>query len=158
MTSAMSSPTKERVREVKPVSVVERQHKQPDMYRLYIYDDPFNKRERVVDVLLKTCQGLSFSRAYSAMQEAHENGRGLVLVIAQEIAEHYCSCINTGWFLLSYFFPFSFSSFLLKDLSMDADVVHVCVMSCHAVSCHVCVRACVRVLVAGVYSTVEPNN
>ena len=68
----------------------------PPMYRLYIYNDPVNKRERVVDVLIKTCQGLTFSRAYAAMQEAHENGRGMVLVVCQEIAEHYCATINGG--------------------------------------------------------------
>lgn len=94
----------------------QRQTKQPNMYRLYIYNDPINRRERVVDVLLKTCDGLSFSRAYAAMQEAHENGRGLVLIIAQEIAEHYCACINSGTF---YLFPlFSFSR-LVDSLSCD---------------------------------------
>lgn len=87
-------PVKKVVKEAKPST--ERQTKQPDMYRLFIYNDPFNKRERVVDVLLKTCQGLSFSRAYAAMQEAHENGRGLVIVVFQEIAEHYCATINLG--------------------------------------------------------------
>ncbi|PXF47595.1 ATP-dependent Clp protease adapter protein CLPS1, chloroplastic [Gracilariopsis chorda] len=76
-----------------------KEFKKPDMYRLFIYNDPVNKRERVVDVLLKTCQGLTFSRAYAAMQEAHENGRGLVLIIAQEIAEHYCATINSDGIL-----------------------------------------------------------
>lgn len=94
--AAPAAPVKERVLEKKVAVKKERQTKQPDMYRLYIYNDPINRRERVVDVLLKTCQGLSFSRAYAAMQEAHENGRGLVLVIAQEIAEHYCATINSG--------------------------------------------------------------
>lgn len=90
-----ATPVKEKV--VKEVDVEkERETKSPDMYRLYIYNDPFNTRERVVDVLLKTCQGLSFSRAYLAMQEAHENGRGLVIVVIQEVAEHYCASINTG--------------------------------------------------------------
>lgn len=87
-TSAPASP------KLRPTPVVTRQPTTPPLYRLYIYNDPFNKRERVVDILLKTCQELSFSRAYSAMQEAHENGRGLVLVVCQEIAEHYCSVIN----------------------------------------------------------------
>lgn len=92
-----ASPTRPAAAPVKKAATVrERQTKQPDMYRLYIYNDPINRRERVVDVLLKTCAGLTFSRAYAAMQEAHENGRGLVLVIAQEIAEHYCACINSG--------------------------------------------------------------
>ena len=91
-----AAPVKEKILKKESKVETERQTKQPNMYRLYIYNDPINKRERVVDVLLKTCQGLTFSRAYSAMQEAHENGRGLVLVIAQEIAEHYCATINSG--------------------------------------------------------------
>ncbi|KAI0559917.1 Clp protease ClpS [Gracilaria domingensis] len=94
-------PAKEKVLERKASTEQKKEFKLPDMYRLYIYNDPVNTRERVIDVLLKTCQDLSFSRAYSAMQEAHENGRGLVLVIAQEIAEHYCATINSaltfGW-------------------------------------------------------------
>jgi len=90
-----STPVKEKV--VKEVDVErERKTKPPEMYRLFIYNDPFNTRERVIDVLLKTCQELSFSRAYAAMQEAHENGRGLVVVVIREIAEHYCATINTG--------------------------------------------------------------
>lgn len=83
--------------------------KTPNMYRLYIINDPVNRRERVIDVLLKTCQGLSFSRAYAAMQEAHENGKGLVLVIAQEIAEHYSACINSGMPLVFIYNLFCFS-------------------------------------------------
>lgn len=103
--AAPPTPVKERTKatpqETKPLQ--QRETKQPEQYRLYIYDDPFNKRERVVDVLLKTCAGLTFSKAYAAMQEAHETGRGLVLIIAQEIAEHYCACILSGTF---FFFPF----------------------------------------------------
>lgn len=99
-TSMVATPTKERVTRKQTAPSPVREPKQPDMYRLYIYNDPFNKRERVVDVLLKTCQGLSFSRAYAAMQEAHETGRGLVLIICQEIAEHYCASINMGRLML----------------------------------------------------------
>lgn len=95
-TMAASTPAKEIVFKEKVAVKKQRQTKQPDMYRIFIYNDPFNRRERVIDVLLKTCQGLSFSRAYSAMQEAHEHGRGLVVVVAQEIAEHYCVTINSG--------------------------------------------------------------
>lgn len=92
----VDAPIKERVTKKQAKPAVERQTKQPPMYRLYIYNDPVNRRERVVDVLLKTCQGLSFSRAYAAMQEAHENGRGLVVIVYQELAEHYCATINSG--------------------------------------------------------------
>ena len=90
------APAKDKILERQTTVKEQRETKQPDMYRLYIYNDPVNKRERVIEVLLKTCQGLSFSKAYSAMQEAHQSGRGMVLVIAQEIAEHYCATINSG--------------------------------------------------------------
>lgn len=96
-----AAPVKEKVLKKKVTVSPERQTKQPNQYRLYIYNDPFNRRERVIDVLLKICQGLTFSRAYSAMQEAHVNGRGLVLVVYQEIAEHYCACINSGKYIQS---------------------------------------------------------
>ncbi|CAN8066204.1 unnamed protein product [Agarophyton chilense] len=92
-------PSKQKVLEKKVNTEQKKEFKQPDMYRLFIFNDPINTRERVINVLLQTCQGLSFSRAYSAMQEAHENGRGLVLVIAQEIAEHYCASINSAGIL-----------------------------------------------------------
>lgn len=95
-----AAPVQERVTKKETKPLVERKTKLPPMYRLYIYNDPMNKRERVVDVLLKTCQGLSFSRAYAAMQEAHENGRGLVVVVCLEVAEHYCATINGGKFCL----------------------------------------------------------
>lgn len=93
-------PVKEKVLKKKTATSPERQTKVPNQYRLYIYNDPINRRERVVDVLLKTCQGLTFSRACAAMQEAHENGRGLVIIVYQEIAEHYCAVINSGKFLV----------------------------------------------------------
>ncbi len=32
------------------------------------------------------------------MEEAHNNGKGLVMVLHQELAEHYCSSINSGKF------------------------------------------------------------
>lgn len=104
--AALPTPLKERTKatpqETKPLQ--QRETKQPEQYRLYIYNDPFNKRERVIDVLLKTCAGLTFSKAYAAMQEAHETGRGLVLIVAQEIAEHYCACILSGTFSAKLFF------------------------------------------------------
>lgn len=48
----------------------------------------------MVKILLKIVAGLSFSKAYGAMQEAHVNGKGLVIVTQQELAEEYCSQIN----------------------------------------------------------------
>lgn len=133
-----SAPVKERVTKKEVKTTPERKTKQPPMYRLYIYNDPINKRERVVDVLLKTCQGLTFSRAYAAMQEAHENGRGLVLIICQEIAEHYCDCINSG--------------------KSNVDFI---VLTAHGAEREICSSslADVNILsVAGVLSTIEPNS
>lgn len=66
------------------------------MYRLFIINDPFNTKARVIEVLLKVVQGLTFSRAQVAMEEAHTNGKGLVMVLHQELAEHYCSTINSA--------------------------------------------------------------
>ncbi|KAA8491997.1 ATP-dependent Clp protease adapter protein CLPS1, chloroplastic [Porphyridium purpureum] len=63
------------------------------MYRLYILNDPFNTREFVIQTLLKVIPTLTFSRAYAAMQTAHETGQGLVIISPQEMAEHYCSQI-----------------------------------------------------------------
>ena len=64
------------------------------MYRLFIINDPFNTREFVVKILLEIVGGLTFSKAYSAMQEAHTNGKGLVVVTSESLAEEYCTCIN----------------------------------------------------------------
>jgi ATP-dependent Clp protease adaptor protein ClpS len=62
-------------------------------YRLYIVNDDFNRRERVVEVLLKTVDGLSFASAYASMDEAHKHGKGHVTTVVQELAEHYCEVI-----------------------------------------------------------------
>jgi ATP-dependent Clp protease adaptor protein ClpS len=62
-------------------------------YRLYVVNDEFNRRERVVEVLLKAVDGLSFSRAYASMDEAHKHGKGHVTTVVQELAEHYCEVI-----------------------------------------------------------------
>jgi ATP-dependent Clp protease adapter protein ClpS len=63
-------------------------------YRLYILNDDFNRRERVIEVLLETVDGLSFSSAYASMDEAHNNGKGHVTTVVLELAEHYCETIG----------------------------------------------------------------
>lgn len=131
-------PVKEPVTKKDVKTTPERKTKQPPMYRLYIYNDPVNKRERVVDVLLKTCQELTFSRAYAAMQEAHENGRGLVLIICQEIAEHYCDCISGG------------------KLNVNFTALVVC--RAERKTCSSCLANVNVLFVAGVVSTIEPDS
>lgn len=121
LSSSISVPTKEEVVTTRKETSTETQKetKFPADYRLYIYNDPFNTRERVVDVLLKTCASLTFSRAYAAMQEAHETGRGLVLIIAQEIAEHYCACILSGLFIYFHIPYFQLSLSTSKRLLLS---------------------------------------
>lgn len=72
---------------------LDRERKMGPKFHLYIINDDFNRRERVIDILLKTVDGLSFSRAYASMQEAHMHGKGHVVTVVQELAEHYCALI-----------------------------------------------------------------
>eukprot|EP00184_Porphyridium_aerugineum_P008059 CAMPEP_0184693030 /NCGR_PEP_ID=MMETSP0313-20130426/1338_1 /TAXON_ID=2792 /ORGANISM="Porphyridium aerugineum, Strain SAG 1380-2" /LENGTH=140 /DNA_ID=CAMNT_0027150983 /DNA_START=201 /DNA_END=623 /DNA_ORIENTATION=- len=64
------------------------------MYRVYIFNDPFNTKAYVISVLLKVVTGLTFSQANVVMMQAHEYGMGLVTVTQQELAEMYCEQIN----------------------------------------------------------------
>lgn len=87
-------PKTEKVVKVAPKT--QRKTQKPKMYRLCILNDPFNTKSRVIQVLLKVVQGLSFSRASMAMEEAHNHGKGVVGIYHQELSEHYCSSINSS--------------------------------------------------------------
>uniref|UniRef100_A0A7S0ZJ21 Adaptor protein ClpS core domain-containing protein n=1 Tax=Timspurckia oligopyrenoides TaxID=708627 RepID=A0A7S0ZJ21_9RHOD len=92
--SAVKAPEKQIVT---PKRQVNDETNKGKMYRVYIIDDPFNTREYVISVLLEVVSGLTFSRAYDAMMSAHTRGQGLVVVVTQEVAEHYSSQImNKG--------------------------------------------------------------
>lgn len=59
-------------------------------YKVILHDDPINRREYVVRVLVKVVDDLSLDEAVSIMQTAHESGSAVVCTVAQELAEEYC--------------------------------------------------------------------
>uniref|UniRef100_A0A7S0FZU9 Adaptor protein ClpS core domain-containing protein n=1 Tax=Rhodosorus marinus TaxID=101924 RepID=A0A7S0FZU9_9RHOD len=71
----------------------------PKDYNVFIINDPFNKREYVVKILLQTIPNMSFSRAYAVMDMAHNTGKGLVITTNMEMAEAYCEAITKAGIL-----------------------------------------------------------
>ncbi|KAJ8902334.1 hypothetical protein NDN08_006741 [Rhodosorus marinus] len=71
----------------------------PKDYNVFIINDPFNKREYVVKILLQTIPNMSFSRAYAVMDMAHNTGKGLVITTNMEMAEAYCEVITKAGIL-----------------------------------------------------------
>uniref|UniRef100_A0A7S2ZXL3 Adaptor protein ClpS core domain-containing protein n=1 Tax=Rhodosorus marinus TaxID=101924 RepID=A0A7S2ZXL3_9RHOD len=71
----------------------------PKDYNVFIINDPFNKREYVVKILLQTIPNMSFSRAYAVMDMAHTTGKGLVITTNMEMAEAYCEAITKAGIL-----------------------------------------------------------
>ncbi|GAB4814171.1 hypothetical protein N2152v2_001217 [Parachlorella kessleri] len=65
-------------KEVKP--------RKPPIYRVLLHNDNYNRREYVVQVLLKVVEGFTPDEA---VNEAHINGLALVTMCAQEMAEVY---------------------------------------------------------------------
>ncbi|GMH27522.1 hypothetical protein Nepgr_029365 [Nepenthes gracilis] len=59
-------------------------------YRVILHNDDFNKREYVVQVLLKVIPGMTLDIAVNIMQEAHHNGLSVVIICAQADAEEHC--------------------------------------------------------------------
>lgn len=55
-----------------------------------LHNDDFNKREYVVQVLMKVIPGMTLDNAVNIMQEAHHNGRSVVIICAQVDAEEHC--------------------------------------------------------------------
>eukprot|EP00803_Ostreobium_quekettii_P004954 evm.model.scf_2980.2 EVM.evm.TU.scf_2980.2 scf_2980:12014-13822(+) len=70
--------------------------KRPPVYRVILHNDNFNRREYVVQVLMKVVDGLTLDEAVNAMQEAHINGLALVTCCAQEMAETYCQSLRNN--------------------------------------------------------------
>ncbi len=60
------------------------------MYRVLLHNDDFNTRQHVVDVLVKTIPHMDRPQATDVMEEAHNHGIALVIVVPQEHAEFYC--------------------------------------------------------------------
>ncbi|KAF6002980.1 hypothetical protein F1559_001937 [Cyanidiococcus yangmingshanensis] len=64
-------------------------------YKLLLFNDQVNTRERVVNVLLKCIPGLSKTDAHSIMQKAHTAGKALVGIWVFELAEAYCDLLRS---------------------------------------------------------------
>ncbi|KAI5441797.1 ATP-dependent Clp protease adapter protein CLPS1, chloroplastic [Lathyrus oleraceus] len=59
-------------------------------YRVMLHNDNYNKREYVVQVLMKVIPGMTVDIAVNIMQEAHYNGLAVVIICAQVDAEDHC--------------------------------------------------------------------
>lgn len=70
--------------------------RRPPFYRVLLHNDNYNKREYVVQVLLKIVEGLTVDDAVNVMQEAHISGLALVTACAQENAERYCQGLRNN--------------------------------------------------------------
>lgn len=66
----------------------------PPIYRVLLHNDDFNRREYVVQILLKVVEGMTVDDAVNVMNEAHESGLALVGVYGQEVAETYCESLR----------------------------------------------------------------
>lgn len=64
--------------------------KRPPQYKVLLHNDNVNRREYVVQVLLKVVDGMTVDDAVNVMNEAHMEGVGLVVISPQEEAEKYC--------------------------------------------------------------------
>ena len=70
-------------------------------YRVMLHNDNFNKREYVVQVLMKVIPGMTVDIAVNVMQEAHHNGLAVVIVCAQVDAEDHCMQLRGNGLLSS---------------------------------------------------------
>ncbi|XP_019054236.1 PREDICTED: ATP-dependent Clp protease adapter protein CLPS1, chloroplastic isoform X2 [Nelumbo nucifera] len=70
-------------------------------YRVLLHNDNFNKREYVVQVLMKVIPGMTLDNAVNIMQEAHYNGLAVVIICAQADAEEHCMQLRGNGLLSS---------------------------------------------------------
>ncbi|GAA0147786.1 scaffold/adaptor protein [Lithospermum erythrorhizon] len=70
-------------------------------YRVLLHNDNFNKREYVVQVLMKVIPGMTVDNAVNIMQEAHHNGMSVVIICAQADAEEHCMQLRSNGLLSS---------------------------------------------------------
>mmetsp|Transcript_13138 Transcript_13138/g.15912 ORF Transcript_13138/g.15912 Transcript_13138/m.15912 type:complete len:198 (+) Transcript_13138:254-847(+) len=68
----------------------------PPQYRVLLHNDNVNKREYVVQVLLKIIPGMTVDIAVNTMNEAHNHGKACVIVAPQEDAEDYCDGLRSN--------------------------------------------------------------
>ncbi|KAK3008824.1 hypothetical protein RJ639_014398 [Escallonia herrerae] len=70
-------------------------------YRVMLHNDNYNKREYVVQVLMKVIPGMTVDTAVNIMQEAHYNGLAVVIICAQADAEEHCMQLRGNGLLSS---------------------------------------------------------
>jgi ATP-dependent Clp protease adaptor protein ClpS len=70
-------------------------------YRVMLHNDNFNKREYVVQVLMKVIPGMTVDIAVNVMQEAHVNGLAVVIICPQHDAEEHCMQLRNNGLLSS---------------------------------------------------------
>ena len=70
-------------------------------YRVILHNDDVNKREYVVQVLMKVIPGMTLDNAVNIMQEAHSNGLSVVIICAQADAEEHCMKLRNNGLLSS---------------------------------------------------------
>ncbi|KAB2633700.1 hypothetical protein D8674_029947 [Pyrus ussuriensis x Pyrus communis] len=80
---------------------VRKSRKMSPPYRVMLHNDNYNKREYVVQVLMKVIPGMTVDIAVNVMQEAHHNGLAVVIVCAQVDAEDHCMQLRGNGLLSS---------------------------------------------------------
>ena len=70
-------------------------------YHVILHNDNYNKREYVVQVLMKVIPGMTLDIAVNIMQEAHFNGLAVVIICAQADAEDHCMQLRGNGLLSS---------------------------------------------------------
>jgi ATP-dependent Clp protease adaptor protein ClpS len=68
----------------------ETKKKLPPMYKLMLHNDNYNRREYVVQILIKVVENYTVDDAMLVMEEAHISGVAMVIACAQDVAEGYC--------------------------------------------------------------------
>lgn len=80
---------------------IKRKKKTSPPYRVLLHNDNFNRREYVVQVLMKVIPGMTVDQAVNIMQEAHVNGMACVITCSQEDAEEHCTQLRTNGLISS---------------------------------------------------------
>eukprot|EP00238_Polyblepharides_amylifera_P010650 CAMPEP_0196579468 /NCGR_PEP_ID=MMETSP1081-20130531/22018_1 /TAXON_ID=36882 /ORGANISM="Pyramimonas amylifera, Strain CCMP720" /LENGTH=130 /DNA_ID=CAMNT_0041899071 /DNA_START=269 /DNA_END=662 /DNA_ORIENTATION=- len=88
-------------REVDIGTAKKNKKKRPPQYRVLLHNDDFNKREYVVQVLLKIIPGMTVDIAVNVMQEAHVHGKATVITAPQDDAEDYCEGLRNNGLVAS---------------------------------------------------------